>query len=90
MKVKSDSSMQASTPRRGRRRSSTTPVPQLQIAPARFVVIPLGAAVTGLTEKAIRRKIDEGVWREGFEYRRGPDGRIFVDLDGYARWVSGK
>lgn len=56
---------------------------------ARFVTIPLGAAVTGLTEKAIQRKIEKGDWLEGYEYRRGPDGKIYVDLDGFARWVSG-
>lgn len=61
----------------------------IQVAPARFVTIELGAAVTGLTEKAIRRKIEEGVWVEGREYRRQvDDGRIYIDLRGYEKWVE--
>ena len=50
----------------------TDAVPML--APAPYVTIPLAAMVTGLTEKAIRRKIEDGKWIEGREYRRSPDG----------------
>jgi hypothetical protein len=60
------------------------------ITPARFVTIPLAASVTGLTQKAIRLKIDRGVWADGLQYRRGPDGRIYIDLKGYESWVIGK
>lgn len=61
----------------------------IQVAPARFVTIELGATVTGLTEKAIRRKIEDGVWIEGREYRRQvDDGRIYIDLKGYEAWVA--
>lgn len=59
-----------------------------QMAPASYVLIPLAATVTGLTEKAIRVKIEEGVWLEGREYRRGPDGRIYISLRGYEQWVE--
>lgn len=34
------------------------------------------------------RKIDDGKWLEGREYV-GRDGRIFVDLRGYEKWVVG-
>jgi hypothetical protein len=44
--------------------------------------------LTGYTEKAIERKRHEGVWREGREYRRAPDGRILIDLEGYEAWVA--
>ena len=40
------------------------------------------------TGKAVQRKIEEGIWREGHEYRRGPDGHIFIDLGGYEKWVE--
>ena len=37
----------------------------IQLAPARFVTIELAARLIGLTEKAIRRKIEDGIWAEG-------------------------
>lgn len=58
------------------------------VAPAPYVTIRLAAAITGLTEKAIRRKIEEGKWLEGREYRRTPDGGIMVSLRGYQQWVE--
>lgn len=42
----------------------------------------------GYTEKAVERKIEANVWREGREYRRAPDGHIMVDLQGVTRWVE--
>lgn len=44
--------------------------------------------LTGYTVKAVERKIASGVWREGHEYRKAPDGRILIDLEGYYRWVE--
>ncbi len=58
------------------------------ISPARYIRLPLFETVTGYTEKAVRRKIDEGVWLEGKEYMRAPDGHILVDLEGYYKWVE--
>ncbi len=56
--------------------------------PAPYVTISLAATITGLTEKAIRRKIEEGKWLEGREYRRSPDGGIFISLKGFTQWVE--
>lgn len=61
----------------------------VQIEHAPYVTITLAAAITGLSEKAIRRKIEVGKWLEGREYRRSPDGGIFVSIDGYRKWVEG-
>jgi hypothetical protein len=60
----------------------------VQVAPARFVTIPLAASITGLTASAIRTKIARGVWVEGREYVRAPDGHVMVDMRGYERWVA--
>lgn len=60
----------------------------IQLAPAPYVTIPLAAVVTGLSEKAIRRKIEDGKWLDGREYRRSPDGGIFISIKGYASWVE--
>lgn len=67
-------------------RSAQAPI--LKVAPSRFVTIELAEAVTGLTANAIRTKIGKGVWVEGRQYRRAPDGRVFVDLRGFEAWVA--
>jgi hypothetical protein len=61
--------------------------PGVQVNPAAYVTIKLAATITGLTEKAIRRKIEEGKWLEGREYRR-QDGGIYISMKGYAAWVE--
>lgn len=58
------------------------------VAPAPYVTLSLAAKVTGLTEKAMRRKIEDGKWIDGREYRRSPDGGIFISMMGYTRWVE--
>jgi hypothetical protein len=58
------------------------------VAPAPYVTIPLAASITGLSEKAIRRKIEDGKWIEGREFRRSPDGGIFISVTGFAKWVE--
>jgi hypothetical protein len=60
----------------------------VMVAPAPYVVLPLAATITGLTVKAMRHKIDRGQWLEGKEYRRGPDGHIYVSMKGFQSWVE--
>jgi hypothetical protein len=59
----------------------------VQLVPARYVVIRLASQLTGYTPGAIRTKIKRGVWNEGQVWRYGPDGRVLIDMQGYARWV---
>lgn len=59
----------------------------------RYVLIkafcdPRAVCYKGYTEKAVARKIEDNVWREGREYRRAPDGHIMIDLQGIERWVE--
>lgn len=61
----------------------------LIIGPARYCLIRAAAVATGLTEKAIRRKIEEGYWVEGRHYRKAPDGHVFIDMKAFERWVEG-
>jgi hypothetical protein len=58
------------------------------ITSARYVTVALAAVKTGFTEKAIRKKIEDGVWVENREWKRSPDGRVLIDMDGYAQWVE--
>jgi hypothetical protein len=62
--------------------------PAPPVTPAPYVTIALAAIITGLSEKAIRRKIEDGKWLEGREYRRSPDGGIFISIKGYTSWVE--
>ena len=53
----------------------------------RFVTIPLAAASIGLTELAIRKKIQKGVWAEGLQYVRRQGG-IFINLPRVEKWIE--
>jgi hypothetical protein len=55
----------------------------------KYVLIPLFCTLTGYTEKAVRNKIETGVFIEGRQYRRAPDGRITINMHEYYRWVEG-
>jgi hypothetical protein len=54
----------------------------------RYIKLQVFESLTGYTQKAVRRKIEEGVWLEGREFKRAPDGHILVDLKGYESWVE--
>lgn len=54
-----------------------------------WVLIPVFCSLTGYTEKAVRNKIETGVFTEGMHYRRAPDGRITMNMMEYYRWVEG-
>ena len=58
------------------------------IAAARYVTVELAATMTGLTAAAIRKRIERGQWLQDREYRRAPDGRIWIDTKGIERWVE--
>lgn len=55
---------------------------------ADYVTIAVAAAMTGYSAKAIRRKIESGVWLEGREFRRAPDGHVLISVKGYESWVE--
>jgi hypothetical protein len=61
---------------------------QVYIAADRYVTIRLYSQISGLGVEAIRSKIKEGKWIEGREYVRSPDGGLFVDREGVARWLK--
>ena len=48
----------------------------------RYVTIEAFSA-SGYTVKAMQQKIHKGVWIEGRECRRSPDGRILIDMIGF-------
>lgn len=54
----------------------------------KFVTIRKMAEMCGYTEKAIRRKIEGGIFIEGTHYIKAPDGRIHFDLEQYEKWLK--
>lgn len=60
------------------------------VAPARYVLLPLAATITGYTVKAMERKIERGDWPEKRVWIRAPDGRVMIDVVGYQKWVEGR
>lgn len=64
------------------------PEPIVGAHPAPYVTVALAALITGLSERAIRRKMEDGKWLEGREYMRSPDGGIFISIKGYVAWVE--
>ena len=58
------------------------------VTPARYVTVELAATITGLSEGAVRKRIERGIWLENREWRKGPDNRIWVDMKGVEKWVE--
>lgn len=53
-----------------------------------YVLLNVFCDRVGYSAKAVYRKIEDGVWREGREYVRGPDGRILIYLPGFNAWAA--
>lgn len=77
-------------PRTGRKSTAPPGISHWAATPTRtdYVTIPVAAAITGYSAKAIRRKIEAGVWLEGREFRRAPDGHVLISVKGYELWVE--
>ncbi len=43
--------------------------------------------MTGYSVRAIEEKFAKGVWLEGREWVKAPDGRRLVSMKGYEAWV---
>lgn len=56
----------------------------------RYVLIKKFKELTAYSERAVEGKIAAGVWREGREYRKAPDGHILIDMEGFYKWVEGR
>lgn len=56
--------------------------------PNRWMLIKRFAEVTDYSENAVRHKIKGGIWVEGRIWRKAPDGRIFVNMDEFERWLE--
>ncbi|WP_326543494.1 excisionase [Pseudorhodoferax sp.] len=55
---------------------------------SQWVLIKRFAEITGYSENAVRHKVKNGTWIEGRLWRKAPDGRIFVNVAEFERWVE--
>lgn len=46
--------------------------------------------LTGETDDGVRSSISGGMWPEGLMWRKAPNGRIYVNVENYNRWIEGK
>ncbi|MGD8914600.1 MAG: excisionase [Candidatus Thiodiazotropha sp.] len=53
-----------------------------------WVTIKKFGELTGYTEHAVRTKQRDGVWIEGKQWIKAPDGRVLISLEGYGLWVE--
>lgn len=56
----------------------------------RYVTVEKFAEESGYTADAIRNKVAKGVWLENRQFRRAPDGRVLIDVQGVEKWVEGQ
>jgi hypothetical protein len=54
-----------------------------------WVMLRRAAEVTGLSVGAIEKKVQRGVWLEGVQWRRAPDGRRWFSLPAIKAWIEG-
>ena len=56
----------------------------------KYILIPKFCELTGYTEKAVRHKINDGVWLQDIHYSRAGDRRIKINLEAYNKWAEGQ
>ncbi len=60
----------------------------MSLVSAKYVRLSQFCSLTGYTEKACRRKMEQGVWVEGIHYRKAPDGNLLMNLEEFEKWVE--
>lgn len=60
----------------------------LKLLPEADWEISIASLVTGLTVRAMEQKIDSGVWKREEVWDIGPDGKRYLYIPGYEKWVA--
>jgi hypothetical protein len=64
--------------------------PIVQLYSAKYLRPAKAAELLGMSKRAVERKIQRGTWREGKEYRRAPDGRLWINMEGVIKWIESR
>lgn len=54
----------------------------------RYLTVKKFSSESGYTEAAIRAKMTDGTWEKDCVWRKAPDGRVLIDIEGYEAWVE--
>lgn len=46
------------------------------------------AKKTGVTEAAVRKRLERGIWQYGNHCAKGPDGKIYVIYEKHLEWLG--
>ncbi len=57
---------------------------------SQWVLVKRFAEITGYSENAVRHKVKSGAWVQGLIWRKAPDGRIFLNIGEFERWVESR
>lgn len=60
----------------------------ITLTTAPYVLIDKFTELSGYSRRAVELKISRGVWLEGREWVKAPDGHRMISLRGYAQWVE--
>lgn len=52
-----------------------------------YITLKKLAETTGYSQKALYKKIHDGVLKEGVHYFRSPDCRIHFNIEEYEKWI---
>ncbi|TKR55448.1 excisionase [Allopusillimonas ginsengisoli] len=53
-----------------------------------FVTVRRFSELSGYSEDAIRSKVRDRIWAENEVWKKAPDGRILINIQGYESWVQ--
>ena len=53
-----------------------------------LVTIKRFSELSGYTRKAIYNKVERGVWTHNIIWRKAKDGRIFINIEEFEKWVE--
>ncbi|RTY75562.1 excisionase [Pseudomonas veronii] len=56
--------------------------------PVRYKTVEQFSRESGYTPDAIRTKIRDGIWPKHAVWKKAPDGRVLIDVEGYYSWVE--
>ena len=54
----------------------------------KYLTIPKFCEESGYTPDAVRSKIKRGDWLEGVVFKKAPDGRNLINVEGFEQWVE--
>lgn len=58
------------------------------VVPCKWVLGKLASLMTGHSENALRKKVQDGIWLKGVHYTKGADGKLYYNWAEIDNWVE--